>query len=216
LIRNQLTQASHTVVTNSQGEFSAKFLTPGTYTVDAWHKFFERSSHPDITVTVASARKLDFNLDWCRIRHLDPLMENFATLVENKAKTDLERQLVSKAEQLSCSVKQKSETPLGDKPPKCVNLAAMRFYSNLVERNKNGHLPEEGEGPVRAGAYFGAVAEFDMAEKKWIVKLRLEYSVNCGELCGEGVVYTRWVLFDESKNVTKIADDCDCNYEWVS
>src|SRR5579859_1542944 len=54
LIRNQDTQASQTFVTDSHGEFATKSLTPGVYAVDAWHMFFERSSHPHITVLAGS------------------------------------------------------------------------------------------------------------------------------------------------------------------
>jgi hypothetical protein len=155
-------------------------------------------------------------LDFCGRRRLDRHQRNFTSQIEIEAGSDFEKELVNKAQVLPCRLDANGWLKLGGPSQRCANLATMKFFSGLVEKNKAGHLPEAGEGPVLSGAYFGAMAEPGQAPKQWIVKLRLEYNVGCGMLCGIDITYDRWVYFDESGAVTKVDDDCGCNSESIS
>lgn len=216
MVRNTETQFSQFLTTGESGDFRVENLPAGNYTIDAWHKLFERSSRTDIVITPGSPKKVSFNLDLCGMRHIDLRQQDFRTLAEVKAGSDFEKDLANKAQQLPCRPDADGSSPLGGGPPRCANLATMEFYSDQVEKNKAGHLPEAGEGPVLAGAYFGATVEFDHSTKLWKVKLRLEYSVTCGMLCGIRATYDRWVFFDQRGAVTKVDDDCGCNLEAIS
>lgn len=216
MVRNTDTQFSQFLATGKVGDFRVENLPAGNYTVDAWHKFFERSSQTDIIITPGSAKKVSFHLDICGMRHLDSHHQNWTTRIEVRAGSDFEKDLANKAQRLPCRPDANASSPLGGDTPRCANLPTMKFYSNLVEKNKAGHLPEAGEGPVVAGAYFGATVEFEQATKLWKVKLRLEYSVTCGMLCGIRATYDRWVFFDQGGAVTKVDDDCGCNLESIS
>ncbi len=200
----------------SLGSFSWRTSPDGVYTVDAWHKYFERASQPDIVITPGSAKHVNFNLDICGMHHLDPRQKNFATRTEVRAGSEFERDLASKARLLPCRADQNASSPMARNPPRCANLSTMGYYAGLLEKNKAGYIPKNGEGPVLSGAYFGAIVEFDQASRLWRVKLRLEYNVACESLCGEGVVYDRWGFFDQSGTVTKVDDDCGCHTESVS
>ena len=100
--------------------------------------------------------------------------------------------------------------------PKCANVESREYYFDLVGKNRAGLLPEAGEGPVFAKAYYEAKVEYSLVDRKPIVKLRLEYAVRCGILCGQTVVRTRWVFFDEKANVVKVEDNRDCDCYMVS
>jgi hypothetical protein len=216
MVRNTETQVSRFLTTGEFGDFRVKNLPVGNYTVDAWHRFFERSSQADIIVTPGSVKKVSFDLDLCGMHHIDLHKRDFTVLNEIKAGGDFERDLANKAQQLPCRPNANGSSPFGGGSPRCANLATMNFYSDQVRENQAGHLPEAGEGPVLAGAYFGVTVEFDQATKLWRVKLRLEFSVTCGMLCGVHAIYDRWVLFDRSEAVTKVDDDCGCNLEATS
>jgi len=216
-VRNTETQFTQFLTTGKHGDFRVENLSAGNYTVDAWHRFFERSSQIDIVILPGQMKELRFKLDFCGVmHHLDPHQQNFTARIEVKAGSDYEKDLANKAEGLPCRPNANASSPLGEHPPRCANLATMKVYSDLVEKNKAGHLPEAGEGPVHAGAYFGATVEFDRATRRWKVKLRLEYSVTCGMLCGIFATYDRWVYFDLRGTVTKVDDDCGCNLEAIS
>jgi hypothetical protein len=216
IVRNTETQLSQRVTTGKSGDFCAEDLPVGNYTVDAWHRFFERSSQTNIIVRPGSRERVSFNLDLCGMRHIDLHKRNFTILNEFDASSDFERDLANKAQRLPCRPNANDSSLLGWGGARCANLATMTFYSDQVRKNQAGHLPEEGEGPVLAGAYFGVAVEFDQPTKLWAAKLRLEYSLSCGMLCGIGATYDRRVFFDQSGVVIKVDDDCGCNLETIS
>jgi hypothetical protein len=216
LLVNRETQFSETLTTGKGGNFLVESLPAGTYTVNAWHKYFERSSLPDIKVTSGEAKEVSVKLDFCGRLFFDRHQRNFTSQIELNAGSDFEKELANKAQRLPCGTKAKGWLQMRGPSQRCANLATMKFFSGLVEENKAGHLPEAGEGPVLSGAYFGATVEPLQATKQWIVKLRLEYSLGCGMLCGINIAYDRWVYFDQSGTVTKVDDDCGCNLESIS
>lgn len=216
LVRNLDTQFSRTVLTGRHGQFSMENLPIGTYAVEAWSRAFERASNPGIVIADGTTKQASFKLSVCGMRHLDLYKENFATRTKIRAYTDFEKGSANKAQGLPCRAYSNSPSLFVKDPPRCANQVTMKFFSDLVEKNRAGHLPESGEGPVHAGAYFGAIVEFDKATKQWVVKLRLEYSVACGMLCGVGTVYDRWVYFDQGGTVTSVDDDCGCTFETIS
>jgi hypothetical protein len=216
MILNREARISQTLTTGKSGDFLVENLPVGNYTVDAWTRYFERSSLTDIKVTGGAVKELRLKLDFCGRRRRKRHQRNFTSQIEVKARSDFEKDLVHKAQGLPCRPDANGWLKLGGPSQRCANLATMKFFSGLVEKNKAGQLPEAGEGPVLSGAYFGATAEPDQATKRWIVKLRLEYSVDCGMLCGINIAYDRWVYFDESGAITKVDDDCGCNLEGIS
>lgn len=216
LVRNLDSQFSRTVLTGKHGQFSVENLPIGTYAVEAWSRVFERASNPGMVITDGPTKQVSFKLNVCTMRHLDIYKENFATRTKIKADTDFERGLVNEAQGLPCRANAVLSSLIVKVPPRCANQITMKFFSDLVEKNRAAHLPESGEGPVHAGAYLGAIVEFDKATMQWVVKLRLEYSVVCGMLCGIGTVYGRWVYFDQGGTVTSVGDDCGCRIETTS
>jgi hypothetical protein len=215
-IANKATGAVLTVAAGRDGSFSFQDLQPGEYYVEAWDKCFERWADAAVELRPGDLATTDIRLKLCQGSHLDGIKPNFSTRVERVAKADLEERLISRAEVLPCGDRLLRSELISRSAPTCANLDAKKYYFERVNRNEQGELPEAGEGPVVAKAYYQAGAEYDAIEKKWVVKLRLEYSVTCGMLCGETVVRTRWVYFDENENVARVDDEHDCDCHLVS
>jgi len=217
VVHDQQSENAQSVRTDSNGRFHVGDLPTGKYSVTVRFPCFETSSQTDIPVSPGSGTALKFALPLCGATHIYSQSKNFSTRIDRRAKTELEEELIDKAEQLPCKEDEKGSARSKWWPgPTCASKKAMEYYFGLVRKNENGHLPEAGEGPVTAGAYYGASVEFDDSHKLWVVKLRLEYSVTCGMLCGLGEFRSRWVFFDKDKNVTRVDDDPECDCGWVS
>ena len=218
VITNQSSGASRTALADRDGEARIEDLDPGIYTVEVARTCFKKSTKPDLRISLEAITDLSITLDLCWVGwHLSSDLPNFSVRAERLAKDDFQQSLIAKTESLPCHEGTPQEREMiGKEIPTCVNRESFLKVSELVQRNKQGKLPEAGEGPVTAKAYYGGVVEQDGARKKWIVKLRLEYAVTCGNLCGIGVVRTRKVVFDEGGNIVNVVEGDDCDCAWIS
>ena len=62
IIRNQATNVSHTITTNSVGRYSVPSLIPGMYTVTVSAAGFRSQAHTNMQLTVGAVRAMDFKL----------------------------------------------------------------------------------------------------------------------------------------------------------
>ncbi len=62
IIRNQATNVSHTITTNSVGRYSVPSLLPGMYTVTVSAAGFRTQAHTNMQLTVGAVRAMDFKL----------------------------------------------------------------------------------------------------------------------------------------------------------
>lgn len=212
-IYNREANSSREFRTDRLGRFTVGDLGPGDYDVKVMHAGFETFSRSNLHLGEGSLADLDISMHLCQISHLGQDVPNFATIQHRAAHSEGEKELIAQAELLPCS---QNGTARPGKRPSCANLEAMHYFFDLVHQNQNGRLPEAGEGPVEAKAYYGATVGFDRTSKRWTVKLTTEYVLHCGTVCGEGIRHIRYVYFDQQKRVIKVEDDPDGVCAWVS
>ena len=214
VVRSEDGEISRTLSTGKLGDYSVEDLPDGTYMVDAWSTVDERSSQSGIALTQGSERQVNLKLDSCLARQIDWQNGDYAIRTQIKAETDFEKGLADEAQRIPCSADATSKSPPEEYPIRCANLDTMEFFSGLVKKSEvAGPNPEVGEGTVLTGSYFRVTVGFDSVSKLWIVKLRLEYKLVCGMLCGQEEVFERWVYFDPNGAFSKVDEDCGCRSE---
>jgi hypothetical protein len=223
LIRNQQNDSSQKVVTDQRGEFKITGLDPGVYTVKVRSPGFETFVRSNVHLGSELELALKIQMNLCQSQ-LGAHVPNFSTLLDLKAESDTEKRLLAQAEALPCSddgagngwLERQLNPTHARAHPTCANVEGMRYYFDLVKQNRRGHLPEAGEGPVEAKAYYGGVLKFDNTARQWTVTLTLEYVICCGTVCGGMVRHTRRVTFGSEKNFLRLEDDPDGVCGWVS
>src|SRR5438046_3447618 len=101
VITNQLSGASRTALADRDGGARIGDLDPGVYTVEAGRMCFEKSTQPNVSISLEAITELSISLDLCSVGpHLRSELPNFSVRAERHAKDDFQQSLIAKTESL--------------------------------------------------------------------------------------------------------------------
>ena len=197
------------VVSGSKGEFVVTGLEPGDYTVTAKKPGFLTFQKEGIKARAGKTVVLKIRLEISGVpSRLKKIKNPFGMGIERKARSKIERELIDKAEQVPCPdgewTKENGEAV---RWPRCLNGEAVRYYADLTSRYERGDFPFTYPRLRSGRAYYYAGVKRDHAKKRWRVEMVLEYSDDCGNMCGTFFQIIRTIYFDYDLRVIEIEGD---------
>ena len=224
LLTQQNSRSSMSATSSSSGSFIMTRLEPGRYQLEAKMPGFTTFHKDDLTLIKGGTIVIHINLAIEELpSHLGGASKNFFFRMDRKAQSEVERDLISKAEVLPCPGGEWWKTTIENvRLPTCLNSEAISYFKALVEGYNAPHSgaqatsSEHGPQMLSAEGEYIATLTFHPELRQWVVELRLEYRHNCGNVCGLMLVKTREVVFDETKNAVKVIGDGESPHYAVS
>jgi len=209
MVSGGTSKVTREVMTDSSGEFVMTGLEPGTYAVTAECPGFYKSVQKGVQLRPGGTIALEIKLDLSRApNYLKRIKEPFGMVIEREAQSEYERELIRRAEQVPCrDGKWTKEEGNAVRWPSCLNGEAVKYYAELTSRYERGDFPFAYPELKSGRAYYHADVKRDRVKKRWRVELVLEYSDDCGNLCGTFFEIIRTIYFDDGKRIVEIEGD---------